>query len=260
MASTIRRVTPGAGPKDLVTLRVLGRLELIVEGIWTSLPVASQRLLALLAVRRRDMGRAAVASTLWPDHDPEHASANLRTALWRVRAAAPSAIDAHGDSIGIDAGVRVDLRDAEDLAHRIIGGEASVDDALAERGLLVQDLLPESDDDWLAFERERFREVRVRALERLCDLASESGRHAEAVEAGLLAVDAEPLRESAHRALMRAFLAEGNGALAVQQARNLESALRRELDVDPSRATIDLTRYAATHARSPEKVREGGAA
>jgi DNA-binding SARP family transcriptional activator len=83
-------------------------------------------------------------------------------------------------------------------------------------------------------ERERFRQLRLHALERLCDRLTAQGRFAEATEAGLAAVAGEPLRESAHRALIRAYLAEGNPGEAVGQYERLRALLRDELGVSPS--------------------------
>ena len=96
------------------------------------------------------------------------------------------------------------------------------------------DLLPDWYDEWLVFERERVRLLRLLALEALCDRFSRAGWHAEATQAGLAAVAAEPLRESAHRALMRAHLADGNPGEAIRQYRILATLLHRELGLHPS--------------------------
>jgi DNA-binding SARP family transcriptional activator len=66
-------------------------------------------------------------------------------------------------------------------------------------------------------ERERFRQLRLHALEALCRRLTGDGLHAEAVDAGIAAIAAEPLRESAHRALMSAHVAEGNRGEAMRQ-------------------------------------------
>ena len=105
---------------------------------------------------------------------------------------------------------------------------------------LSADLLPDLDDEWLVFERERFRDLRIHALERLSEQLSAIGEHADAVQCGLLAVEGEPLRESAHRALMRAYIAEENRASALQQFQVLERRLDSELQVGPSIATMEL--------------------
>jgi DNA-binding SARP family transcriptional activator len=110
--------------------------------------------------------------------------------------------------------------------------------ALLARG----EILPDWYDDWLVIERERFRQLRVHALERLCDRLTAAGRFAEAVDAGLAAVESEPLRESAHRALIRTHLAEGNACEALRQYRAFRELLRRELGLRPSELMEALVR------------------
>jgi len=56
----------------------------------------------------------------------------------------------------------------------------------------------------------------------------------EALEVGLAAVAAEPLRESAHRAVVSVHLAEGNTAEAIRQYRLCRRLLKEQLGVEPS--------------------------
>jgi len=100
--------------------------------------------------------------------------------------------------------------------------------------LLTQDVLPDWYDDWALVERERFRQIRLHALERLCQRLASEGVHGEAIAAGLHAVQAEPLRESAHRALIQAHLAEGNLVEALRQYSRCHRMLGEELGVEPS--------------------------
>jgi DNA-binding SARP family transcriptional activator len=67
-----------------------------------------------------------------------------------------------------------------------------------------------------------------------------SGRFGEAVQAGLAAVKAEPLRESAQRSLIRAHLAEGNLGEALRQYHSFRRLLLEELGVGPSAELEDL--------------------
>ena len=59
-------------------------------------------------------------------------------------------------------------------------------------------------------ERERYRQLRLHALDELCVLHASSGRYARAIAAGLASVSSEPTRESAHRARMTVHMLEGN--------------------------------------------------
>ena len=104
------------------------------------------------------------------------------------------------------------------------------------------DLLPDWDDEWVLLERERFRQIRLHALERSCELLMASGRLTEAIDAGLAALAAEPLRESAHRVLIRAHLAEGNRFEALRQFERYRDLMRSELGLAPSVEIADLIR------------------
>ncbi len=91
-----------------------------------------------------------------------------------------------------------------------------------------EDLLPDWYEDWVLVERERFRQLRLHALEAMCRRLADAGSYALALEAGLAAVAAEPLRESAQRLVVGVHLAEGNLGEALRQydryARHLADA------------------------------------
>ena len=70
--------------------------------------------------------------------------------------------------------------------------------------VLSDDILPEWSEEWLLSTREWFRQVRLHALEALCGRLCREARFGEALEAGLAAIACEPLRESSHRAVVRA--------------------------------------------------------
>jgi DNA-binding SARP family transcriptional activator len=221
-------------------VHVLGGFAVLADGVGRLLPTPSQRVASFLAVRTTPASRTTAAGTLWPEIGHDHALANLRTALWRLRRAAPGLIRQVGGGLQLSSDARVDLHESRSLAESILSGTVAPDATRDAGRHLASDLLPDLDDDWLVFERERYRELRVHALERLCDLLSGLRAHADAVQCGLLAVEGEPLRESAHRALMHAYLAEGNPARALQQFSELERRLETELQVAPSFDTMEL--------------------
>jgi DNA-binding SARP family transcriptional activator len=221
---------------------VLGCFELLDGDARPRIALPAQRLTALLALRDEPVGRTHAAGILWPEVEHDHALANLRTALWRLRSLVPGIVASVGASLRSTTTLQIDLRESEALAHRILDGCLPPEDGRIASPRLAFDLLPDWDDEWLVFERERFRDLRLHALERLCERLSQLGEHAEAVQCGLLAVQSEPLRESACRALMRAHIAEGNRARALQLFGTLERQLERELQVTPSEETIAVVR------------------
>jgi DNA-binding SARP family transcriptional activator len=125
-------------------------------------------------------------------------------------------------------------------AARLVSSEPlHVEDTRLE--LLTLDLLPGWDSDWLLVERERLRQIQLHALEALSARLLTHGRFGEAVQAALAAIATEPLRESAHSALIAAYLSEGNSAEADRHFRHYCELLWTELRLSPS-VTFDQLR------------------
>ena len=239
MSLPVERASEGAfhsaRPVPRVEIRLLDGFELSLDGRAISLPCAAQRVVALLALHDRGMLRTYAAGLLWPESADERASANLRSAVWRLRRLPFPLVEASHSHLRLAAGVVVDARELAERAAAVLRGAvvgAGPDDARRMTG--AADLLPGWYEDWLVFERERFRQLQLHALEALSRLLAASGRFAEAVESGLAAVAAEPLRESAHRCLINAYLAEGNAGEAIRQFVRYRDLLRAELDLAPS--------------------------
>jgi DNA-binding SARP family transcriptional activator len=239
---TDRRPTLQGVPTAAEDLRIqlLGTFRVTADVRPLSLPRSVQRVVAFLAVRPDPVRRSYLAETLWPEVSDARAHGNLRSALWRLRGVGRQIVEVVGGSARLSPGVRVDLHEATDLARRLLrpsGVSLGVESTLVALG---SDLLPDWTEEWIRFERERFRELRLHALERLCGALTAQGRFGEAVEAGLLAVAAEPLRETSHRALIRAHLAEGNRGQALRWLESLRELMVSELGVEPSIRLEDL--------------------
>jgi DNA-binding SARP family transcriptional activator len=197
-------------------------------------PEGSKRLLAFVALHQTRVERRCAAGTLWPIGGDLRAAGNLRSALWRLRRAGIDLIAADKWSLMLCDEVVVDLRVMEDWAARLIGGTATCDDLRVLQWRADNlDLLPGWYDDWALMERERIRQRVLHALEALSRSLVHEGRWAEAVEAALAAVTAEPLRESAQRTLIEAHLAEGNWVEARRAFDAYYELLRRELGTEP---------------------------
>jgi DNA-binding SARP family transcriptional activator len=201
---------------------------------------SSQRLVGFVALHDRPVRRSKVSGTLWLDSPEERAGASLRSALWRVPA--PGGINvlaASGTHLWLNTRVQVDLRNAIARAYRLLeDGQLVLAGIDVERELryFSGDLLPSWYDDWLVMERERFHCLRLQVLDKLGDQLCASGRFSDALRVGLAAVQAEPLRETAHRLVVRVHLEQGNIAEAIRQYRFYERLLAHELGAAPSRA------------------------
>jgi DNA-binding SARP family transcriptional activator len=224
-------------------LKLLGGFSLLREGEEIVLPTSAQRVVALLALRDRPLSRGHLARVLWPDCSAERSLADLRTALWRVNQARAPLVTVVGMHLRLHQDIHVDVRAL--LAFGRAAAHRQASSAITElAGIswpeLALDLLPDWDDDWLLDDRERIRQLRLHALESMTEQLSGLGLHVAAIEAALAAVAAEPLRETAHAALIRAHLAEGNRSEALRQFHRCQTLLAVGLAIEPSEAVRRL--------------------
>ncbi|HUA27932.1 MAG TPA: BTAD domain-containing putative transcriptional regulator [Streptosporangiaceae bacterium] len=206
-----------------------------------------QRLVALLALHDTALRRDRVAGMLWGDSTEARAHGSLRSTLWKLQGARPGVVWIQGDNLELADSVEVDLRHVSRLARSLVTGrfdEETIGALLEPR--FCCELLPGWFDEWVLVERERHRQMCLHALESLCEHLTGAGRYGAAVLAGLAAVGMEPLRESAHRALIRVHLAEGNAGEAIRRYRLYEGIAARDLGVGPSPMMRSLLRGIAT--------------
>jgi DNA-binding SARP family transcriptional activator len=218
-----------------VSLSLLGGFELCVDGSAVSVPLGTRKVVAFLALCDRPVNRVFVAGNLWLDKSDGRAAANLRSALWRLPHVATPIVRASGSDLSLSDRVAVDSRRVAGMAR----GEFL--DVAADRAILTSGtLLPDWTDEWLVIERERLRHLQLSALERNSETMLAQGDAAAAIDVAWSAIGIEPLRESAHRCVVRALLAAGNVAAAVRHYGFFASVLGEELGLTPTAAMQDL--------------------
>lgn len=225
-----------------VEIQLLGSFQLTAGGRPIDIPLSTQKVVAYLALHRRPTPRSHVAGTLWPLHAEDHAMANLRTALWRLRCRATGVVLSTRAELALCPTVRVDTTRVERLGTQMANYSevTSAEDVSHLRG--CGELLTGWYEDWVLSERERLEYLRLGALECLCERLSSAGRFLEAAEVGLAIVSIDPLRESAQRVLIALELERGNLREAVRRYERYARLLGDELGVSPSPAMEDLLR------------------
>jgi DNA-binding SARP family transcriptional activator len=232
-----RVLQPSRGRSRAPELKLLGGFEVRAGGETLRLPLHAQRLLAFLALQQRPLHRTYIAGRLWLELGQGQANGCLRSTLWRVRRLPCRLVVATSSHIGLASEVVVDVHQLQAAVGRVLrgGSRGTGDDDL--RCLVdAGELLLDSYEDWVLVERERLRQVRVIALESLAQELIEADRHTEATLAALAAVASDPLRESAHRVLVRCHLETGNAGEALRQFAAFRDQLARELGLEPSPA------------------------
>jgi DNA-binding SARP family transcriptional activator len=255
-SQTLRTLAPA--PSSM--LHLIGGPYVTIDGRPREVPQGSKRLLVFVALQHRRVERRRAAGALWPFGDDGRAGGNLRSALWRLRGAGVDVLAGDKWWLWLREGVRVDACVLADWAKRLIDGTAGDADLSAPPELGdALDLLPGWYDDWATIERERLRQRMLHALEALSGRLVAAHRWAEAVDIALISVNAEPLRESAQRALIEAHLAERNWVEALRSYQLYRRRLRRDLGVEPSEELTRLVRPVGLRS-SPVLVRSASQA
>ena len=200
-------------------------------------------LLAYLATNLgRPCARSLLASTLWADRFDSQARQSLRQALsslGKAFKACPGSLQIDRNTVWLNPDlVRVDVMDA--LAA-MEDGRLEQAASLFRRGSFLEEIVARETGlaDWLAPERARWADrarqaILDRAEQLICDARPVA---AEEMTGWLLRQD--PFDEAAVRIAMKAKEASGSVSGAVRLFRQLESTLRDELGVTPSRETMD---------------------
>ena len=229
---------------------LLGGFQVRSAGQAIDVPGRKERaLLAFLAMPPGEpRSRDKLAGLLWSERGDKQARDSLKQAILKLRKSfdspRPQPIRADRESVTLDGGaVAVDVAEFE----RLIG--AGTPEALARATALYRgDLLDGFDvhdsafDEWLLLERQRLRDLAREALARLLDRHMTDGAHDQAAATARRLLMLDPLREAAHRALMRIYAEQGQTAQALKQYQLCRDALQSELGVRPEAETERLYR------------------
>ncbi len=213
-------------------VEVMHQFRILLDTRTVHLPRACDQIVARLVVEDHSCARAVLASSLWPDRTDRDAGTLLRRALWRVNRDVPGLLEGDARQVGLAAGVDVDLAEVHRLAEAVNQGAPLVS-AHAVR-LLQGDLLPQWSEPWLEAPRESLRQVRLHTLEALARNDLDAGRPDSALLASLASTGIDPLRESAHRIVISAHLAEGNASEALRHYAQYRDLLWHEMGLRPS--------------------------
>ena len=175
-----------------------------------------------------------VAALLWPAASSRQADTSLRQRLYRLRRDVHRPLVTSGASLALAPGTRTDLpATLERIAH---DEHAGAEELLGD---LDYAELPEF-AQWLAAERQSWREQRNAALAAAAARCEGEGAIAKGLAYTQQLIDAEPLAEHAQRRLMRLHYLRGDRAAAIAAFERFERRLKDELGTRPSAETIEL--------------------
>lgn len=213
--------------------------ERILPTEWGS---ATARNLFFYLLSHARCSREQIFAAFWPTLSSQKAKAAFHTTKFRLkRAMGVDAVDYDGRSYRIDPALDVWFDVAVfNSVLRSAQLEVTVDAMLEAVHLYTGDFLTDCYDDWCIETREHLRDRCLHALETLGDRLLTRRQYRRAIAALQRAVALEPVRESLHRQLMRAYALAGERIQALQQFESCARLLRSEFGVDPSRRTRRL--------------------
>lgn len=206
-------------------------------------------LLALLAFYPRPHLREDITGKLWPDAEPRAARNRLnQTLVWlrrRLNAAClPKTLFSDRQCVELDpAAFTTDVAEFEQSLRRARIASApdqKIQELAKAVSLYEGELLPGCYEDWVFTERQRLQAEFMEALLLLARLYEQTGSFEPALQSLHRAVAVDPLSEEAHRRLIRLLARSGQPSAALRRFHELKSHLKRELDAQPSPATLAL--------------------
>ena len=243
----------------MLSLRLFGGLDLAGPQGPVSGRAAQRRRLALLAVlavaRGRPVTRDKLVALLWPDADSERARHGLADTLYVLRSAlGEDVILTTGDVLSLNTD-RIDS-DVMEFESAIERGEPARAANLYETGGAFLDGVHLSDagelERWIESVRDRLATSYRETLEALANEASARGDQAGAVRRWRKLAAEDRLSSRIALELMRALVAGGDRAGALEFARLHESIVRSELESAPDSAVTELAdRLRAPRANAP---------
>ncbi len=186
---------------------------------------------------------------LWTSLSPDSAAGQLYKALHHIRKAFSTAtgdtscedlIEISDDVINLKGTVVTDVEQFEETSRTALTN-TRIPDLEYAASLYTGDLLPmDLYSEWTAVPRDHLRQLYLDVLLVLGEQYQRRNRFAHAAETFRLALEKDPLLESAHRSLMRLFALQGQTTRATRQFEKCRRILKDELDAEPEVETEQL--------------------
>jgi DNA-binding SARP family transcriptional activator len=209
-------------------------------------------MLAMLGVAgERGLTRDKIISFLWPDAEEERARRALTQALYALR----QDLGSEEAFLGVkDLRLNPEIISADVLDFRAAMAAGAFERAVElYRGPFLDGFhLPgaEEFERWGEQERQTLAREYGDLLEQLGERATAAGDHRAAVGWFKKLAGLDPLNANVAVALMRAHVAQGDHAAALQHAKVYEALLQQELDLPPDREVIAFAEELRRVARS----------
>ena len=214
-----------------------------------------EELFCFLILHRQMMtARESLAAVLWGDATTTQSKKYLRDALWKLQEklsfsceAPPLLLTSH-ECVRLhpQADVWADVTEFETAFAAVEGVRGAA--LTREQAQTLQratelyrgELLEGWYQDWCLCERVRFQEIYQKMLHKMMSWCEANGEYEQGLQYGDSLLRQDVAQERAHRAMMRLRYLAGDRTGAIRQYERCAVTLRQELNVNPSRRTVEL--------------------
>lgn len=240
-----------------LTVTLFGRLNIECRGQALELSdsqKAQELFCFLLLHRNRSYSRESLASMLWEHCTTAQSKAYLRKALWQLQQGVGEVIEgsdlllveSEWIQFNPDYELQVDVELFEEV-HRETKGKngweldaSTMEHVQKAIWIYKGDLLENWYLDWCLYERERLQQMYLVLLDKSMDYFELHGEYEAGIDCGNRILQIDRARENTHQRLMRLCYLNGDRTGALRQYQRCTSALREELDTEPSTRTTAL--------------------
>jgi DNA-binding SARP family transcriptional activator len=226
-------------------IQLFGAPRLLLNGqVVNSLRRKNRALLYYLAAQGGKSTREKFLSFFWPDHERSTAQPILRTMIHDLRKALGEAIEVEDQNIALAQDTSIDVQDFSMSLQSPLVDRQKIAEALSlYRGDFLDSFsLSDSPqfDDWVNFERERYRLMAMRGFAELSHRHEAKQNYSAALESARRALAFNPFQEDVQRDVMRLLYLNGDRAGVIQQYEALRKLMDEELGVPPMPETRAL--------------------
>jgi DNA-binding SARP family transcriptional activator/TolB-like protein len=228
-----------------LVLNLFGGFRLIHQnGQPVVLTERARALLAYLAVAESPVRRQAIAELLSDAGSEQEQRTSLRQTLYLLRKATAESIIVSSSDGGLQLNAELAEADVHLFKRALTNPDRDSLQAAVEiyRGRFLDGVKSPSStfEEWLQARRAEYLEHALEAFLKLSDLDATAGAHAGALVYARRALTLDPLREDAHRRVMRTLVSLGQRANALRHYETARQLLADELGVTPEEKTIEL--------------------
>lgn len=254
----------------MLKVRLFGRFSLeFNEQNWEGFESTKARELFsyLLCQRDRPHTREALAEMFWGESSTAQSKKYLRQTLWQLQTMLnrlptpldPPLLQVDADWVRLNGHDQLWLdvacfeQSVEDCSQ-VAGSQLQPEQAQALRqavALYHGELLASCYQDWCLYERERLHGLYLGALNKLMSYCEAHHEYSTGIMIGGRMLRDDCASERTHRRLMQLYYLAGDRTAALRQYARCVAALRAELNVPPSKATVTLYEQICADSLTP---------